>query len=138
MNKKLIISLILISLIAIAFANTNQKDQNFSVYIDYEYGDLNYIKEQITNVNYVRYKNEADVFILFTKQRTGSNGKKFTIDFTGQNIFSGIDESLSFILKNDDVNMINMPIIGIIDSASSMSKEIIVLIEKGRSYLFLL
>ena len=102
MKKKLTFCLILLSLIAIALANTNQEDQKISVYIDYEYGDLNYIKEQITNVNYVRYKNEADVFILFTKQITGSNGKKITVDFTGENKFSGIDESLSFILKNGD------------------------------------
>ena len=92
------------SLIAIAFADTNQEDQNFSIYIDYEYGDLNYIKEQITSVNYVRYKNEADIFILFSKQSTGSNGKKFTVDFTGENIFSGIDESLSFILEPDNTD----------------------------------
>ncbi len=104
MNNRTILSLILLSLIAIAFADTKSEDQNFSVYIDYKRGDLNYIKEQITNVNYVRYKNEADVFILFTKQRTGSDGKRFTVDFTGDNIFSGIDESLSFILKNGDTD----------------------------------
>ncbi|MCK5052025.1 MAG: hypothetical protein KAS53_09915 [Candidatus Cloacimonetes bacterium] len=104
MKNKLIFCLVLLSLNAIAFANANQEDQNFSVYIDYEYGDLNYIKEQITNVNYVRYKNEADVYILFTKQNTGSNGKKITVDFTGENIFSGIDESLSFILENGDTD----------------------------------
>ena len=104
MNNKIILSLILLSLIAIAFADTNQEDQNFSIYIDYEYGDLNYIKEQITSVNYVRYKNEADIFILFSKQSTGSNGKKFTVDFTGENIFSGIDESLSFILEPDNTD----------------------------------
>ncbi len=100
MKNKIIFCIIILSLIAIAFAN--QENQSFSVYIDYEYGDLNYIKEQITNVNYVRYKNEADVYILFTKQRTGSNGSKVTIDFTGENIFSGIDESLFYILENDD------------------------------------
>ena len=98
MKNKLIICLILVSLNVIAFANTNQEDQNFSVYVDYEYGDMNYIK------NYVRYKNEADVFILFTKQSTGSDGKKFTVDFTGENFFSGINESLSFILKNGDTD----------------------------------
>ena len=104
MKNKMIFCLIFLSLIAIAFANTNHEDQNFSVYIDYESGDMNYIKEQITNINYVRYKNEADVFILFTKQITGSNGKKFTVDFTGENKFSGIDESLSFILNNDNTD----------------------------------
>ena len=102
MKNKLIFCLVLLSLIAIAFANTTPGEQNFSVYIDYEQGDLNYIKEQITNVNYVRYKNEADVYILFTKQNTGSKGKKFTVDFTGENFFSGIDESLFFILEKDD------------------------------------
>ena len=106
MKIKIISNLILLSLIAIAFADTKLKEQNISVYIDYKYGDMNYIKEQITNVNYVRYKNEADVFILFTKQSTGSNGKKFTVDFTGENIFSGIDESLTFILKKDDTDEI--------------------------------
>lgn len=104
MKIKIIFCLILLSLIAIAFADTKLKEQNISVYIDYKYGDMNYIKEQITSVNYVRYKNEADVFILFTKQITGSNGKKFTVDFTGENIFSGIDESLTFILEPDDTD----------------------------------
>ncbi|MEA2096570.1 MAG: hypothetical protein U9P73_07770 [Candidatus Cloacimonadota bacterium] len=104
MKNMLIFCLILLSMSANTFANTNHENQNFSVYIDYERGDMNYIKEKITNVNYVRYKNEADIYILFTKQSTGSNGKKFTVDFTGENIFSGIDESLSFILENGDTD----------------------------------
>ncbi len=103
MKNKLIFCLVLLSLIATTFANTNSGDKNFSVYIDYEYGDLKYIKEKITCVNYVRYKNEADVFILFTRQTTGSNGKKITIDFTGMKGFYGINESLNYILDSDAI-----------------------------------
>ena len=101
MNKIGILSIIILLFISFAYADSCDTIDNISVYIDYEYGDLKYIKEQISNVNYVRFKNEADVFILFTEQSTGSDGEKYTIDFTGANKFSGIDESLFFILEHD-------------------------------------
>ena len=98
MKLNYLVFIVLLIIVTNIFGNLNADDEKISIFIDYEYGDLNFIKEKITCVNYVRYKNEADVFILFTKQSTGSNGKKITIDFTGMKRFIGIDETLSYDL----------------------------------------
>ena len=79
-------------------------EEKLKIYIDYPDGDLNYFREEISNVNFVRFMQEADVYILFSKQSTGSRGKKYTVDFTGQKRFEGIDESLTFILEKDDTD----------------------------------
>ena len=44
-------------------------------YIDCGSCDIEYIKNEITFVNYVRDRNEAHVHVLITTQRTGSGGR---------------------------------------------------------------
>jgi len=66
------------------------------VYIDCEWCDINYIRTEITFVNYVRDRKEAQVHVLITTQRTGSGGDEYTLAFMGQNEFQGIDDTLKY------------------------------------------
>lgn len=66
------------------------------VFIDCSRCDLEYIKTEITFVNYVRDRNEAQVHILITTQSTGGGGTEYTIAFSGQHEFQGIDDTLKF------------------------------------------
>jgi len=62
------------------------------VYIDCGSCDLEYIKTEITFVNYVRDRKEADVHVLITTQATGSGGREYTLSFLGQNGYSDVKD----------------------------------------------
>ena len=62
------------------------------VYIDCGSCDLEYIKTEITFVNYVRDRKEADVHVLITTQTTGSGGREYTLSFLGQNGYSDVKD----------------------------------------------
>ncbi len=53
------------------------------VFIDCNRCDIDYIKTEITFMNYVWDRKEADVHILITIQRTGSGGREYTFAFIG-------------------------------------------------------
>jgi len=55
------------------------------VFLDCDSCDLDYIKTEITFVNYVRDRLEAQVHVLITTQATGSGGREYTLTFIGQN-----------------------------------------------------
>ncbi len=61
---------------------TLQREDAVRIYIDCSRCDMNYIREEIPYVNYVRDVKEAQVYILETSETTGSGGRKYT--FTGK------------------------------------------------------
>ncbi len=72
------------------------------VYIDCGSCDLEYIKTEITFVNYVRDRNEAEVHVLITTQSTAGGGQEYTLAFSGQNGFSGLDDTVTYFSNNTD------------------------------------
>jgi hypothetical protein len=62
------------------------------VFIAGDYVDQNFIKTEIIFVNYVRDPKEAHVYILISTLATGSGGVEYTITFSGQNEFKGLDD----------------------------------------------
>jgi len=67
------------------------------VFIDCDYCDIEYIKTEITFVNYVRDRKEAQVHVLITVQSTGAGGVEYTMTFSGQREFSGMDDVQKFV-----------------------------------------
>lgn len=66
------------------------------VFIDCDYCDIEYIKTEITFVNYVRDRKEAQVHVLITVQSTGAGGVEYTMAFSGQQEFAGMDDVQKF------------------------------------------
>jgi len=64
------------------------------VFIDCRRCDMDYIRTEITYVNYVRDRKEADVHVLVTEQRTGSGGQEYTFAFIGLKQFTGLDNTM--------------------------------------------
>ncbi len=64
--------------------------------------DRDYMKREIRFVNYVRDPRMADVYLLITDQSTGSGGREYTINYQGQNIYAGINDTLKFIRNSTD------------------------------------
>ena len=73
------------------------KEKAPKVFIDCRRCDINYIRDEITFVNYVRDKFEADIYVLITEEQTGGGGQKYTLTFMGQNEFSNIEHTLTYI-----------------------------------------
>jgi len=67
------------------------------VFIDCQRCDIDYIRTDITFVNFVRDRKEADVHLLMTTQRTGSGGQEYTIAFIGQGEFKDLQSTLIYI-----------------------------------------
>jgi len=87
--------------------DTASRNENFNavhIYLDCSSWlcDKDYIRQEITFVNYVRDRNEADVHILVTTQETGSGGLEFTLTCIGKRGFAGINDTLTHVSKKAD------------------------------------
>ena len=58
------------------------------------YCDLDYFRTEITFVNYVRERQDAQVHVLLTTQQTGAGGTEFTLAFIGLKEFAGTADTL--------------------------------------------
>ncbi len=75
-----------------------------NVYLDCERRtcDFEYIKTEITFVNYVLDRQSADVHIIVTRQQTGSGGNEYTLAYMGLKRHAGKDATLKFYSKPTD------------------------------------
>ena len=64
--------------------------------------DFDFIKTEITFVNYVRDRQSADVHIIVTRQTTGSGGHEYTISFIGLKQNKGKDATLHYFSRPTD------------------------------------
>lgn len=84
------------------FAQSEQEDLNDlrnsapKVFMDFRRGDRDYFRENLTYVNYVRDRKDADIHILVTQQGTGSGGQEYTFSFIGLKEFAGRDHTLVY------------------------------------------
>jgi len=80
------------------------KEQALKIYLDCRRCDINYIREEITFVNYMRDRKEAQVHILVTSQPTASRGQEYTLAFIGQLDFAGKNDTLTYISRQEDTS----------------------------------
>ena len=66
--------------------------------------DINYIRQEIPFVNYVRDVTEAQVYILVTNQNTASGGNQYTFSYQGQGEFKGVNDTLVLITYPDETS----------------------------------
>jgi hypothetical protein len=65
-----------------------------------ETGD--YIRREIPYINYVRDIKDADLYIIFTRQMTGSGGWEYTCFLVGQHDFEGMRDTLLYTTAPDE------------------------------------
>jgi hypothetical protein len=80
------------------------KKKAIRVYLDCSDCDFDYLRKELTFVNYVRDRNDAQVYILVTTQKTGGGGTEYTVAFLGKQEFEGINDTLTFIMKKTDTD----------------------------------
>jgi len=76
------------------------------IFLDCNDCDMNYTRQEIPYINYVRDVREAEVFILVTDQDAGSGGEQFTFTFQGQGKFKGLNDTLTYTSSPDQTNTV--------------------------------
>lgn len=75
-----------------------EKNKKIRVFLDcHSYCDQDFIKREIPFVDYVNDRFQSNVFILSNHQVTGSGGRDYQLQFTGREIFAGLNDTLSFV-----------------------------------------
>ena len=112
MNRSIIFQFFVLLLICFIAGNTKAQESNTEpdslrknavrLFIDCQHCDMDYIRREIPYVNYVRDVKEAQVYVLETRQSTGSGGSKYTFNFLGQKEFEGLNDTLVYASRPDD------------------------------------
>jgi len=74
------------------------------IFLDCPDCDMNYTRQEIPYINYVRDVKEAEVYILVTRQDAGSGGRQFTFTFQGQGKFKGLNDTLTYTSSPNQTN----------------------------------
>ena len=90
-----------ISLIAQDDTTSLSRKDAITIFISDPSCDQEYIKQELTFVNYVRDRTEARVLIMGTSQNTGGSGVEHKLFFVGQKDFIHKNDTLSFVSKSD-------------------------------------
>lgn len=63
--------------------------------------DQDYFRREISFVDYVRTRQDADVHILVTRERTGGGGRAYSAAFIGEHGFAGTVDTLHYFAAQD-------------------------------------
>ena len=122
-NFSSLIVVILLFLNSLSYSQTDQslmKKGAPNIFVDCGLCDMDYVKEQIAIVNYVRDRKDADIHILFTSQQTASGGTDYTLYFIGQNVFANMNDTLKYTTNQTDtqdqsrIKMVNALKLGLV------------------------
>jgi hypothetical protein len=64
--------------------------------------DLDYVRSEVTFVDHVRNREDADVHVLVTAESTGGGGAAYTMQFIGRGRFAGVEHRLLFTSSPTD------------------------------------
>ncbi len=86
-----------------------QTDRNLFVFLDcqgmsFRHCDFDHVRREITWVNWVRDRQDADVHLLITVQQTAGGGFDYTLDFIGLRAYAGRADTLSYVSDPDDTD----------------------------------
>lgn len=130
------------------------REDAVKVFIDCRYCDMDYIRREIPYVNYVRDTRDAQVYILETRQETGSGGREYSFFFQGQKEFAGMNDTLKYASMPDDTSdnirfgrtkmlkaglmryVAKTPLFSEVDISSEKSDEDEIVVDKWNNWVF--
>lgn len=83
--------------------DSESQNETIRVFLDCNRCDESYIRQEIPFVNYVRDKEDAEIHLLITRQRTGSGGTEYTLKFLGRGRFEGQRDTLKYVSPSSDI-----------------------------------
>jgi hypothetical protein len=87
---------------ATAQAPVATQPSQVKVFLDCESCFPDFLRAEVTFVDYVRDRGEADVHVLTTSAETGGGGREYTIAFTGLRTFAGTDRTIRTVTSRND------------------------------------
>ncbi|MCW3074453.1 MAG: hypothetical protein JWP69_1522 [Flaviaesturariibacter sp.] len=91
---RIFILILSLSISVLCFAQTNDK---IKLFLDCNaYCDINYLKTEITLVDFTPDNKAADVHLLITEQSNGGGGSQYQLIFYGQNKFKTFPDTIRF------------------------------------------
>lgn len=66
--------------------------------------DFDHFRREITWVNWVRDRQDSDIHLLITSQRTGGGGLQYTLDYIGRRANEGVEKSTLYISDPNDTD----------------------------------
>ena len=97
-----ILLIVFLTVIAAEFTYAQDGNGRLNIFIDCQMRcDFTYIRQEIDFVNFMQDRYQSDVYILTTRQRTGSGGDEIQLVFTGNNIYSAFSDTLLYNLSPD-------------------------------------
>ena len=85
-------------------AQTPDSQDALRVFLDCGGCDLDYLRTELTFINYVRDRRDAQVHVLVTDEDTGGGGEAVTLDFVGLEEFTGDDDQVVFFMPQDSTD----------------------------------
>ena len=76
--------------------SAQQRHATIRVFLDCNRCDEDYMRREVTFIDYVRNREDADVHVLITTQDTGGGGVQFTLKFIGLAGFQGVEQTLTY------------------------------------------
>lgn len=77
--------------------SAHQAPSKLRVYLDCNACDFDFLRTEITFVDYVRERQDAQVHVLVTQQQTGGGGTEYTLTFIGQRALSSMSDTLKYV-----------------------------------------
>jgi hypothetical protein len=85
-----------------AAALQEKPPSQLKVFLDCQNCFSDFLRNEITFVDFVRDRTEADVHVLVTSIETGSGGREYTAAFIGDRTFKGTDHTLRTLTTQSD------------------------------------
>ncbi|MFO8234290.1 MAG: hypothetical protein R6U04_02630 [Bacteroidales bacterium] len=79
----------------------SQEEEVPNVFLDCQSCDKDHIKREISYVNYVRDRNDADVHVMITRERAANRGRRYSVFMIGQNGYEHLQDTLRFNVGAD-------------------------------------
>ena len=97
-------TIILLALMASCNLFSQNNESTLKIFLNCNYCDITYIKQNLDYVEFVRDQKDADAHLLFRTQVNGSGGTIYEIDFIGQNNYSELQDKLTFSTNSDSTD----------------------------------
>lgn len=131
--------LCLFTLLAGAPTDGLAQDQSrrLRVFLDCERCFVDYLREEVGFVDYVRDRTEADIHVIITSAETGSGGREYSADFIGHSAVPPVNRRLRTVTANadsDDIvrrqiaNMLRIGLLGFV-AADTVPQDLFVSVE---------
>ncbi len=92
--------LLCLGLCVSSFAQSNVKADAPNIFIDCQtWCQMTFLKQELSYVNHMLDRQNADVFIQITSLETGSGGDQYIIEYKGQGRFEGQEGKVSYNLE---------------------------------------